>query len=802
MATNKLGTLVYDLVADTKDFQQGLVQAGRPLTALKKLFIESRTPLEAFGIQLQGMRQLIMTGAQPINMFSRSIADLAVNTKGGVREARQFSESLRSQAREIESSAGGLLNLSTEQSKMRSHLFSTAKAIDDQIASTIRSRQESERNAATLQRINLELKKRIARERELDRILSARRKKAKQQAISQGEQVEAQRTSRVRAMLEETITPQQKLTRAMADAREELRRGNITRKEFTKIQGHILNKYKQLKNEMIPLGKVVEKTRGRLERFGEGMVLQVGALARQISAISAAYAVIDQIRKGISGALELGRSTKEFEIFTDSAETARAMIAGLRNLAAETPLTMGASTQTARTLLQYGVAQDRVLDITRRLGDVSGASTERLQRLALAMGQITANGRLQGQELRQLIESGFNPLQLIAKQTGQDMMEMRIQMSEGRISAEQIRQALIDATSEGGRFADQLKRIGEETPAGKILKLQGAIEKLRTEAFMPTTVVLGNYAQKVTNFLKTLRGIGRFMSDLRETNKAFARSVENALQILGAAGFHLRSLQKLLGLMTDIETMAKEYERAQIEASASAEESISEVNKSIVDRIATLRNEREEIRLGKEEFEILDAVRQGASDEYIAKLRKELELTRKVREEDERRNEAAKKAKKIIAERDENEKWWKDWFRNRRHQPQLLETAQQFADLIATPFDKLVHQLRELRGVADMLDEATMRAAEQKLKDQFIKSQMEKDKRSPATAATRGSVEEFRLLRQISAEGDTEAERRHKEQLLEQQLQNKNLGEAKGAIENLPEELASTLEEFFATPVA
>ena len=54
------------------------------------------------------------------------------------------------------------------------------------------------------------------------------------------------------------------------------------------------------------------------------------------------------------------------------------------------------------------------------------------------------------------------------------------------------------------------------------------------------------------------------------------------------------------------------------------------------------------------------------------KLRQELELTRKVREEDEKRAEVARKAKKIIEERDKNKEWWKDWFRARRNQPEML----------------------------------------------------------------------------------------------------------------------------------
>lgn len=938
MATNKLGTLVYDLVADTKEFQQGLVKAGKPLTALKKLFIESRTPIEHFGIQLQGMQQMIRDGAGPLNMFSRSIADLAMKTQGGGRVAREFSQSLREQASAIIATTGQYHALSQADKDRVGRLQAAANAIEREVnlqrnsaAEKLKNKraleqetaaakqadaeqkkltQEREKQIAVEKRqadlraaheqkilsirakaraqakaqgaaesnriearnlaavraeieksitprqrlvelmsatraayhasqithnqfltvqarvikqlreinpeyikernnlaaINAQLKERAERENQINNILNQRRRAAKTKAKGEAESFEAERTGRVRSMLEQTITPAQRLARTMGDIREEFRLGNINQKEFNTLQKHVRNEYVKAKNALIPYGEVVEKTRGRLERFGEGMALQVAALARQISAISAAYFAIAQVRRGLSDALELGRSIKEFEIFTGSLQTSHALIAGLRDLAAETPLTMGASTQTVRTLLQYGVAQDQVLDITRRIGDVSGGSTERIQRLALAMGQVTANGRLQGQELRQLVESGFNPLSFIAKETGQDMLELRIRMAEGKVSTDDIYDALRAATSEGGRFADQLNRIGEETAFGQIMRLQGAVEKLRTEAFMPATVVLGHYASKTLTIIEDTRKFGRAIADMRKSAsgviRQFARDFELIAKFAGLQGMAGSLFSKLLIGIVDIEEAAKEMEEAMIEASENENVAISEVDKSIEKRIATLRREREELELGKDEFIIADAVRQGASEKYIQKLKRELELTRKVREEDEKRNEVARKAKKIISERDENEKWWKDWMRDRRGQPQMLETAQQFADSIKTPFDKLVEQLRELRGVAHILDKATMKAAERKLRDEFIEQEMRKERLGPTAAATRGSVEEFRLLQQMSGQGQEAADRRHKEQMLNQELTNRNLATANTTLTNLPQQIANSLEAFVATAVA
>jgi len=892
MATNKLGTLVYDLIADTKGFQQGVVSSRKEVTALKKVFLESRTPVEAFGIQMQGMQKLIESGARPVNMFSRSIADLAVKTKGGGREARAFVESLRQQASQIVQSVGHYRVLSKEDRERVDRLRAVARAIEREVdmqrnaiaeklkaarqsaeadkqakQQAIEAKRESDRRAEALKResqalaekarhearveeiqrrqrqaarqagarmteqqqasslalvrrelektitpqqklvtlastaraeyakgnitqqelvaiqrrvvaglreinpelqrerdriaaVNSQLQERIKREREIANLLQRRRQQATEEGRRASQQVEAERLNRVRAELNAMITPQQRIARSIADAREERRLGNITDKQFLQLQEKAKLALRQLNDQMVPYGQVVERTRGRIEKFGEGMALQVAALAKQISAISAAYAVLSQIRQGIAGALELGRATKEFEIFTGSAQTAMALMSGLRNLAAETPLTMGASTQTVRTLLQYGVAQNQVLDITRRIGDISGGSTERIQRLALAMGQITGNGRLMGQELRQLVEAGFNPLSIISKQTGLDMMELRIRMAEGRISAEDIRKALTTATSEGGRFADALKRIGEETPAGQLLKMRGELEKLRDDFFVPLTIVLGEFAGKTTASVRAARQFARTIVELQQSSNKFAKQVGKDVvlisKVFGTFGSLGRIFSNTLGFMIQIEDTVKEIEQARIEAAEAEKEAISEVDKSISERIALLRREREELQKGKEEFLILDYIRQGASDKYIEQLREELRLTKEAREEDEKRAEAKKKAERMAQQAQDDLK---------SAEQDRIKRAREIFDAVmgeASPLQTLQAGLQELKGLEDILDLGTIKKAREQLFKEFQEAETDKAKESQdATAAAKGSVEEFELLKQMDRE--SVAERRHKE---------------------------------------
>ena len=75
-------------------------------------------------------------------------------------------------------------------------------------------------------------------------------------------------------------------------------------------------------------------------------------------------------------------------------------------------------------------------------------NAERFQRLALAFSQVSAAGKLQGQDLLQMVNAGFNPLQEISKKTGESMLELKERMSDGRISLKEVEEAMKSATSE------------------------------------------------------------------------------------------------------------------------------------------------------------------------------------------------------------------------------------------------------------------------------------------------------------------------------------------------------------------
>lgn len=136
-----------------------------------------------------------------------------------------------------------------------------------------------------------------------------------------------------------------------------------------------------------------------------------------------------------------------------NAEAAQQLVGELQELGASTPLVITDLANAAQTLLNFNAADaDNMTDTLRMLGDVALGDANKLQALAVAYGQMTATGRLNGQDKNQMINAGFNPLQELSEMGYGSMAELEKQMSKGAITVEMVQEAFKHATSEGGKF--------------------------------------------------------------------------------------------------------------------------------------------------------------------------------------------------------------------------------------------------------------------------------------------------------------------------------------------------------------
>lgn len=114
---------------------------------------------------------------------------------------------------------------------------------------------------------------------------------------------------------------------------------------------------------------------------------------------------------------------------------------------------------------ELGVSQDDLLGFTKSLNQailLSGASAEEAQAGLIQLSQGMASGRLQGDELRSVLEQLPAVADVIAKSMGVTRGKLRQLGSEGKISAQAVLKAFKEAGPElGEKFAKQATTAGQ-----------------------------------------------------------------------------------------------------------------------------------------------------------------------------------------------------------------------------------------------------------------------------------------------------------------------------------------------------
>lgn len=203
-----------------------------------------------------------------------------------------------------------------------------------------------------------------------------------------------------------------------------------------------------------------------------------GIGAAFVSMTAAAGAGIAAVAKmGVEYNAQMQSYQTAFETMLGDAEKAQQLTENLKTLAAKTPLAMTDLADASQILLSFGSSAEQLPDQLKRLGDVAQGNAEKLGTMATAFGRIQSNGYASLEEINMMIDQGFNPLNIIAEQTGETMAEVRRRVSDGEVSFEELSEALRIATDEGGQFFNAMENQSK-TFDGQMSTLQDNVSAL------------------------------------------------------------------------------------------------------------------------------------------------------------------------------------------------------------------------------------------------------------------------------------------------------------------------------------
>lgn len=194
--------------------------------------------------------------------------------------------------------------------------------------------------------------------------------------------------------------------------------------------------------------------------------------------------------------MEAENSAISFEVLLGSSEKATDMLGKITEIAAKTPFEKMDLQNAAQQMLNFGVAENQVLDYMKQLGDIAAGDKQRFQSLALVFGQVSSAGKLSGQDLLQFINAGFNPLKELADMTGESYASLQEKMSKGLITTDMVAKAMKRATSEGGKFYQMMDKMSATT-GGRISTVMDNIKERTAAMFKYIAPLISEFLELV-----------------------------------------------------------------------------------------------------------------------------------------------------------------------------------------------------------------------------------------------------------------------------------------------------------------
>lgn len=185
----------------------------------------------------------------------------------------------------------------------------------------------------------------------------------------------------------------------------------------------------------------------------------------------------------------------------------------IKEYALTSPLNTKDMVGAVQMMTSFGIEAEKSIDYLKAIGDISMGDTGKFNSLALAFSQMSSAGKLMGQDLMQMINAGFSPLEEISRKTGKSIGELKNEMSKGAITSKMVQDAFISATSAGGKFFG-MSSEGAKTLNGQISMLQESFDNMFNEIGSKGEGVVMGAVQAATYLVENYEQVGRVIVGL------------------------------------------------------------------------------------------------------------------------------------------------------------------------------------------------------------------------------------------------------------------------------------------------
>lgn len=227
-----------------------------------------------------------------------------------------------------------------------------------------------------------------------------------------------------------------------------------------------------------------------------------------------------------------------WEVLMGSAEEGQKMLQRIQQFAKDTPFDFDSTQKFAQQLKIAGLNGDQLFKTMQVIGDTAQGNVEKAEGIATAYQQMSAKGKIQAEEMNQLLERGVPAWDMLAKATGKTKAELMDMASKGKLIADEYLPKLVeqmDATFGGGMQKQA------QTFNGQLSQLEDNLLMLGSRGVAPLR-------QALTGLMKDVNDVFDGKMSVTEMLGKWGREFKEGLTKLGEmiANFDLASFVKKL----------------------------------------------------------------------------------------------------------------------------------------------------------------------------------------------------------------------------------------------------------------
>ncbi|QCX32451.1 tape measure protein [Caloramator sp. E03] len=275
-----------------------------------------------------------------------------------------------------------------------------------------------------------------------------------------------------------------------------------------------------------------EKDLDKAEKRAQKTGANIGDIFKNALSFTIGMGMFEAVKSGFktitSSALDFNsmieRATIGFTTMLGSAEKAQSFLDKMGKFAAGTPFEYPDLLDASQRLMAMGFTADEVLPTLKAIGDAMagmGKGTNEINGVIYALGQMRMAGRVNAQDMMQLVNQGIPAWQILAEEMGKTTAEIRKMSEQGLIPADYAVNVLINGMEK--RFPNMMKNM-ENT-------WQGVTSTIKDIWRMTIGAITQDLFKGLTSWLTKIRDTAANFYNLFSFLKKHGIDTTNALRI-------------------------------------------------------------------------------------------------------------------------------------------------------------------------------------------------------------------------------------------------------------------------------